>query len=134
MAITATHGTKAVLMVGGQNLTSYLTNTDLALTRELAHLKLFGEKHEQILLGIVAGTLRAAMAMDSTIASNLFDMLMGDSLIAWELGPFGATAPNIKFSGNLGLSNFTLTNPNNDAVNGSIEGAISGTVTKGVYS
>ena len=134
VTVVPVHGTKAFLSVNAVDLTGYLNSANLALAREVAKVQVFSEKFEMAVLGIISGTIKAAMAGDTTIATALWTAFSGDDPVAFEFGPYGTGAPNIKFSGNVGLSNLTFNSGSTGAATIDMDSALSGTVTKGAYA
>lgn len=122
-----------------RDLSPNLTNIQFARSNDTHDDTGFGQEGHTFIAGLTNGTIQLTGWWDKTASTGtatVLDSLVGlDSVrVAFEYGPEGNTAGQVKYSGDCILSEFSTTSPVADLVSFTATLQISGTVTVGTFS
>lgn len=135
------HGKSAVFKIdnsGGTltDISAYCDNIDFPQSVETAETTTFGAASKTYIVGLKDSTISvsgkwdgAASAVDVTLAGTL-----GQSAsLTFEYGPAGATAGNVKYTGECYLTGYSVSAPVGDVVTFSADFQVTGNVTRTTF-
>jgi hypothetical protein len=115
-----------------RDLSAYVNEVSFPRTVETGETTTFGATSDAktYIVGLNDSSLSVKAMWDSTLEGYLSPGIGSDTLLAFEYGPSGSTAGNLKYSGNAILTSFQTSSPVGDVVSCSIDLQISGPVTR----
>lgn len=127
------HGSKAYLKVGTNDISAYVESTDLNLDRETDDIKTFGTSFVQRVAGIISAALNAACAYDPTLDGFIWAALISATAVAFHFGPQGSTNGLVRYSGTMWISSDVISAPSTGKVTQNFTCLPTGTITKTVF-
>ena len=131
--MSAVHGKNGYIKVGDNNLSSYLNSKSLDTSTDIAEVSTFGNDSKKYIQGLEDGTIPLEGPWDSTV-DGYMAALKGAGETSFEYGPAGNAGGNVKYSGNVVLSAYNISQDLTGAISFSATLQLSGDVTRGTFS
>ncbi len=132
------HGKSAVFKLddsGGtlRDLSAFLDEVSFPRSIETAEVTTFGNSAKAYITGLTDATISLSGKFDSTADGYIAGVLGQSATLSWEYGPAGSTGGLIKYSGEAIVTSYEVGASVGDAVTGSVELQVTGTITRGTW-
>lgn len=125
-------GHTAYFLLDATEITSYLDSASLGRVRDTLETTTFGNTDRTYLAGLRSGSIDLSGPWDPTCDATLVGADDG-AVVAYEFGPEGDTAADIKYSGNALFSNYSVSSSVDGRVEWSASFQPTGTITRGTF-
>jgi len=115
-----------------RNISNVLTSVDFPETIETAETTAFGSSAKSYIVGLKDATISVSGIFDATVDGYI----MGGSeptSRSFIYGPAGSTGGNVKYTGEVIVTNYSISNPVGDVVTFSLDLQVTGSVTRTTY-
>ena len=130
MAFQPGHG--AYLLMDGNDWTSYLDNESLDQVRDTLETTVFGLTARTYIAGLGSGSISVSGPWDPTLDG--YAVATDDSaVVAYEFGPEGSTAGDVKKSGNALFTDYSVSTSVDGRVEWSASFQPTGAITTGTF-
>lgn len=130
MAFQPGHG--AYLLLDATDVTAYLDNQSLDQVRDTLETTVFGLTARTYISGLQSASISLSGPWDPTGDAVLAGTDDG-AVVAYEFGPEGSTASDIKYSGNCLFTNYSVSTSVDGRVEWSASFQPTGAVTRGTF-
>ena len=127
------HGKGTDFSVDGNNISTYTDSVSLDRNIDTAETTAFGDDDRTYIAGLRGHTFTASGHWDSTLDGYAIGMDDG-AVVAFEYGPEGSTAGDVKYSGNALITNYSQSSGVGDKASWSASFQVTGSVTRGTYA
>lgn len=132
-----THGSKAAFTLDGTDLSAWFNNTGLNRSRDTHDVTTFGNDDHRFISGLKGGTVPLSGPYDPAADALLFAAAENAAALAFEFWPNGdtggaPTATQPSYTGNLLITNHTITTSATAEAQLSADFTLDGAVTRNV--
>jgi hypothetical protein len=134
--MASVHGKGTVVKVGNSaavltDISAYTNSEDLSRQADTAETTTFGANSKTYIPGLKDGTFSLSGVWDPALDGTM-DGILGLSARAFEIYPAGSASGSVKYSGNAICTEYSGSNPVDDAASWSASFQISGDVTRSI--
>ena len=135
---TFRHGKNTVFKLdnaGGTltDVSNVLNNVSFPRETEILETTSFGSSFRTYVVGFQNATISIEGSYDASVDAHLAGVLGQDATLSFEYGPEGATAGNVKYTGEAYLTSYETSGAVGEIVSFSAELQVSGAVTRASY-
>lgn len=135
---TFRHGKNTVFKLdnaGGTltDISNVLNNVGFPRETEILETTSFGSSFRTYVVGFQNATISISGSYDASVDAHLAGVLGQDATLSFEYGPEGATAGNVKYTGEAYLTSYETSGAVGEIVSFSAELQVSGAVTRASY-
>lgn len=135
---TFRHGKNTVFKLdnaGGTltDISNVLNNVSFPRETEILETTSFGSSFRTYVVGFQNATISIEGSYDASVDAHLAGVLGQDATLSFEYGPEGATAGNVKYTGEAYLTSYETSGAVGEIVSFSAELQVSGAVTRAAY-
>jgi hypothetical protein len=127
-------GYKAVIKIGGVDLSPYTASVSLSGSREALDVTTLGNAAKVYIPGQSDATLSLEGHYDPLVQSNFATWQASDTPVSWEYGPQGSEAGKPKLTGSGIVTSFEPGSDAGDVGKWSAEFQVTGPITVGTYA